>query len=384
MKNYLDLCRKTLETGIYRGDRTGKGTYSILAPQLRFDLREGFPLVTSKKMHLRSIIHELLWFLRGSTNNEELKAVGVSIWNEWAVTEDVCGLRPLTREERVNDYHELTGIPVEQIHQILAVHDAAYARQETGARSADRHMTEIGLPEFIDDIIVPRGELGPVYGRQWRQWEAPNGEHIDQLQNILEEMTVRPFSRRLIVSAWNPAVLPTETVSPQQNAIEGRQALAACHTMFQFINYPLSDAQRQAIYDKRRAAEGLPVATKDASPETLDAAQVPRIMANLHLYQRSADSALGVPFNVASYALLLMMASQQCGYEAGELVISFGDYHLYSDHVETMKVQLERPTHPLPTMRLNPDVTSVFDFKYEDFTLEHYTSEAKLSYPISV
>lgn len=264
MKQYLDLMRHTLENGVRKEDRTGTGTVSIFGYQMRFDLARGFPAVTTKKLHLRSIIHELLWFLQGSTNIAYLKENGVSIWDEWA-----------------------------------------------------------------DE----QGELGPVYGYQWRCWPTPDGGHVDQISRVVQQLRETPHSRRHIVNAWNVA------------DIDG-MALPPCHVLFQFY-----------------VANG---------------------KLSCHLYQRSADIFLGVPFNIASYALLTMMVAQVTGYEAGEFVHSFGDAHLYLNHLDQARLQLQRTPYPLPTMWVNPDVRSLFEFSYEDFRLENYQSHPHIRAPIAV
>ncbi|MGD9659860.1 MAG: thymidylate synthase [Porticoccaceae bacterium] len=277
MKQYLELLRHVRDLGVAKGDRTGTGTRSIFGYQMRFDLAEGFPLVTTKKVHLKSIIHELLWFLNGETNIRYLKENGVSIWDEWATDE---------------------------------------------------------------------GELGPVYGYQWRSWPTPDGGAIDQIAEVVEQIKVRPNSRRLMVSAWNPAQLPDEGVSPQENARRGLMALAPCHTLFQFY-----------VADGRLSCQ---------------------------LYQRSADIFLGVPFNIASYALLTMMVAQVAGLKPGDFIHTLGDAHLYNNHVQQADEQLQRQPLPLPQMRLNPAVDNIFEFKYEDFALENYQSHSRISAPIAV
>jgi len=277
MNQYLDLMRQLLEHGTVKSDRTGTGTRSLFGHQMRFDLSQGFPLVTTKKLHLKSIVHELLWFLKGETNIAYLKDKGVRIWDEWA-TED--------------------------------------------------------------------GELGPVYGKQWRAWPTPDGRHIDQISQVLEQIRTRPDSRRLIVSAWNVADLPDEGISPADNARAGRMALAPCHTFFQFY-----------VADGKLSCQ---------------------------LYQRSADVFLGVPFNIASYALLTLMVAQVTDLEPGDFVHSFGDVHLYSNHLEQAREQLSREPYPLPRMHLNPEVKSLFDFKFEDFTLEGYQAHPHIKAPVAV
>jgi thymidylate synthase len=264
MQQYLDLLQQILHTGASKTDRTGTGTLSCFGYQMRFDLSKGFPLVTTKKLHLKSIIYELLWFLRGDTNTGYLKEHGVSIWDEWA------------------------------------------------------------------DV---NGDLGPVYGKQWRSWEGADGQVVDQISQLIEQIKRTPDSRRLIVSAWNVADLP-------------RMALMPCHTIFQFY-----------VADGKLSCQ---------------------------LYQRSADSFLGVPFNVASYALLTLMVAQVCDLEPGEFIHTFGDVHLYNNHLEQAKLQLSRKPYPLPVMKLNPAVKDIFGFRFEDFTLENYQSHPAIKAPVAV
>jgi thymidylate synthase len=264
MKQYLDLVRHVLEHGVQKGDRTGTGTLSVFGYQTRFDLARGFPVVTTKKLHMKSVIYELLWFLRGDTNVKWLQERGVTIWDEWA-----------------------------------------------------------------DD----RGELGPVYGHQWRSWPAPNGSTIDQISNVVELVKKSPDSRRLIVSAWNVAEVDKMKLPP-------------CHALFQFY-----------VANGRLSCQ---------------------------LYQRSADIFLGVPFNIASYALLTQMMAQVCDLLPGEFIHTFGDAHLYLNHLEQARTQLGREPRPLPSMRLNPSVKSIFDFQYEDFTLEGYDPHPAIKAPIAV
>lgn len=277
MKQYLDLMRHVLESGDVKSDRTGTGTKSVFGYQMRFNLSEGFPLVTTKKCHLRSIIHELLWFLSGETNIKYLKDNGVSIWDEWA-NED--------------------------------------------------------------------GELGPVYGKQWRSWETNDGQTIDQIQELIEQIKINPDSRRLIVSGWNPSVLPDTKLSPKENADNGKQALPPCHTLFQFY-----------VVDGKLSCQ---------------------------LYQRSADIFLGVPFNIASYALLTMMIAQVCNLEPGEFIHTLGDAHLYSNHFEQANTQLTRTPKSLPQMKINPEVRDIFAFKFEDFELLNYEAHPHIKAPIAI
>jgi len=264
MQQYLNLLQHILDTGVQKQDRTGTGTFSCFGYQMRFDLQKGFPLVTTKKVHTKSIIHELLWFLKGETNIQYLKENGVSIWNEWA-----------------NE----------------------------------------------------NGELGPVYGKQWRSWEGKDGKVVDQISDLIKQIKSNPDSRRLIVSAWNVTELP-------------EMALMPCHTIFQFYvaNHKLS----------------------------------------CQLYQRSADVFLGVPFNIASYALLTLMIAQVCDLEPGEFIHTFGDVHIYNNHIDQVKLQLSRTPFPLPALKLDPSVKNIFDFKFEDFTLENYQSHPAIKAPVAV
>ena len=264
MQQYLDLLQHILDTGTQKHDRTGTGTISCFGYQMRFDLQNGFPLVTTKKVHTKSIIHELLWFLKGETNIKYLKENNVSIWNEWA---------------------------------------------------------------------DGNGELGPVYGKQWRSWEGKDGKIVDQVTDLIKQIKSNPDSRRLIVSAWNVTDLP-------------EMALMPCHTLFQFY-----------------VANG---------------------KLSCQLYQRSADVFLGVPFNIASYALFTMMIAQVCDLELGEFIHTFGDVHIYNNHMEQVKLQLSREPFPLPIMKLNPSVKDIFGFRFEDFVLENYQSHAGIKAPVAV
>ncbi len=264
MQQYLDLLNHILDNGTEKTDRTGTGTKSVFGYQMRFDLQKGFPLVTTKKTHLKSIIYELLWFLKGETNIAYLKENGVKIWDEWA-----------------------------------------------------------------DE----NGDLGPVYGKQWRKWEGKDGKVIDQVSDLIDQIKKNPDSRRLIISAWNVADLPY-------------MALMPCHNMFQFY-----------VADGKLSCQ---------------------------LYQRSADVFLGVPFNIASYSLLTMMIAQVCGLQPGEFVHTFGDVHIYSNHMEQVKLQLSRTPFPLPVMKINPEVKDIFAFRFEDFSLEDYQSHPAIKAPVAV
>lgn len=273
MQQYLQLLRHILTCGVQKTDRTGTGTISTFGYQMRFNLQEGFPLVTTKKLHVKSIIHELLWFLRGETNIGYLKENGVSIWNEWA----------------------------------------------------DRN-----------------GELGPVYGKQWRSWEGANGQVVDQITDVIQQIKINPDSRRLIVSAWNVSDLP-------------KMALMPCHVLFQFYVTPPDPNSNQQ-----------------------------RGRLSCQLYQRSADVFLGVPFNIASYALLTLMVAQVCNLDAGDFIHSFGDVHIYNNHLDQVQLQLSRQPFALPTLKINPQVKSIFDFTYADFELQNYQHHPAIKAPVAV
>lgn len=305
MKQHLDLLRDISENGIQKDDRTGTGTLSVFGRQMRFDLEEGFPAVTTKKLFMKSVIHELLWFLKGSTNIRYLVDNGVPIWNEWPF-----------RSWMIQTGREIPPVDSDEWKQQLA-----------------SFVTTI---KTDDDFAARYGELGPVYGAQWRRWRTPDGREIDQIAQAIEMIRSTPDSRRIIVSAWNVADIEEMTVS----------GLPPCHTMFQF-----------------QVADG---------------------RLNCQLYQRSADVFLGVPFNIASYALLTMMVAQVTGLRPGEFVHTLGDAHLYLNHLEQAQVQLSREPRPLPMMQINPDVVSIDDFAFEDFTLVNYDPWPALRAPIAV
>lgn len=275
-QQYLNFMKHVRENGVYKSDRTGTGTYSVFGYQMRFDLSKGFPLLTTKKVHLKSIIHELLWFLSGDTNIKYLKDNNVTIWDEWAT--------------------------------------------ETG-------------------------DLGPVYGKQWRNWACPDGTSVDQIAQAIELIKTNPDSRRILVTGWNPADLPNPKISPEDNAKLGKQALPPCHCLFQFY-----------------VSEG---------------------KLSCQLYQRSADIFLGVPFNIASYSLFVHMIAKVTNLEVGDFVHTFGDAHLYSNHLEQTDLQLSREPYDFPTLKINRDVKNIFDFKYEDFEVVDYQSHPAIKAPIA-
>ncbi len=277
MKHYLELLEKILTEGQLKGDRTGNGTLSIFGHQMRFDLNAGFPLVTTKRIHLKSVIHELLWFLSGDTNTQYLNQNGVTIWDEWA----------------------------------------------------DKN-----------------GDLGAIYGKQWRSWSLPNGETVNQIEQVISQLKTNPNNRRMLVSAWNVADLPDERFSPQENVAQGKMALAPCHAFFQFY-----------VADNKLSCQ---------------------------MYQRSCDTFIGVPFNIASYALLTMMIAQQTDLELGEFIWTGGDVHLYLNHQEQAKIQLQRTPHDLPVMCIKNKPNSIFDYQFDDFELVNYVHDEHIPAPIAI
>lgn len=329
MKQYLGLLRDVLHNGRMKGDRTGTGTRSVFGRQVRYDLQESFPLLTTKRIHLPSVKHELFWFLRGDTNTRYLNDNGVKIWDAWS-----------------------------------------------------------------DE----NGDLGPVYGEMWRRWPTTtifdgneiegtqyirNGciEHIDQISNVMDQIKTDPESRRLIVTGWNPSLLPDPSISPQENVAMGKQALPPCHTMFQFYCEKLSEYEQISHFCE----------DKDENPYTLTDADIkyiqtvgPQYKLSCQLYQRSADVFLGVPFNVASYALLTHMVAAQSNMLVGEFIHSFGDLHLYNNHVEQAREQLKRDILQPPQIELNKDVDSIFDYTYDDIQITGYHSHPAIKAPIAV
>ena len=277
MKNYLSLMKKIIDQGSFKQDRTGTGTYSLFGEQMRFDLSDSFPILTTKKIHFRSVVTELIWFLNGGTNTTYLNKNNCKIWNQWA-----------------------------------------------------------------DES----GDLGPLYGKQWRRWETPNNEYIDQITNVIKDIQVNPNSRRLVVSAWNPTDLPDETLSPQENVKKGLMALAPCHTLFQFY-----------VLDKKLSCQ---------------------------LYSRSQDFFLGTPFNISSYALLVILIAIETGLEPGELIWVGGDVHLYQNHIEQAKEQLKREPYQLPKLVVKRRLSSLFGYNPDDFELENYECHPAIKAPISI
>lgn len=415
MQQYLDFLKDILENGVRKGDRTGTGTLSVFGRQMRFDLSATFPLVTTKKIYLKAVIHELLWFLSGSTNTKYLTDNGVTIWDEWSAPEDVYTTEAITDVESYELFCQGHGggdVEVAGGHfrryLINRLRDTGKMDKDDVVLSRDIRITgtydllrrypvectaifdNCGIPREKQVLVKKKGDLGRVYGAQWRDWIGPNGEHIDQIKNVIHRLKTNPDCRRLIVTAWQPAEVD-------------KQALPPCHCFFQFwtreldrkeiidwvrANLPQEDQRIKQQLMKEIDAE-LFLNNDDAliarNYELYTAVPgVPTRALSCQLYQRSADAFLGVPFNIASYALLVMMVAQVCNMAAGEFIWTGGDCHVYTNHLEQVELQLTRIPYGLPTMRINPDVKDIFGFKYEDFTLEGYESHPAIKAPVAV
>lgn len=435
MKQYTDLLRQILEKGRRKKNRTGVETISLLGPQMEFDMDEGFPLVTERPIFFRGIKVEDLWFIEGTCNNEALMAQDVKIWNNWALKEDYT--REIARDlpALVSSYVELRRKQEEELGveptftREMAVRELAHADKADfeagkpvmgrtlGVQSIDELcgsfgvLREAGVKMTETQLLMPRGHLGPIYGVLWRRWMSDHGVEIDQLQNVFDKLASDNeklrYSRANIVTSFNPAVLPDETVSAEENIKNGKQALAACHTMFQFFAEPLTLAERLELYDRKLEAEkkahfeGGAVAdvdwmeltadtlyiltnirqedfTEDNGHDVLDKLDIPRDQLSLKLYQRSADFPVGVPFNIAGYALILHLFSAQLNMKPARFIHTFGDAHIYVDQIEGVKDLLARveacdgEVPAMPKLVLRKGVKSIFDYKPDDIQLENY------------
>lgn len=323
MQEYIKLGRKILEEGKHRGDRTGTGTVSIFGTQMRFNLLHGFPLVTTKKVSIKPVIAELLWFLEGSTNNDRLNELGAKIWDLWATGE---------------------------------------------------------------------GELGPIYGAQWRNWVCPDGRVVDQISELIHNLRHNPLSRRHVISAWNPADLPNESDSPQQNALNGKMALAPCHCLFQFYVEEMDLEERDTYAISKGIEINIEQAARDAAEaptyafhqRQLDQSNIPTFKLSCRLDQRSADFPVGVPFNIASYSLLTMMIAQCVGMAPGDFIWHGGDTHIYLNQVDNFTEQMGHEPYPLPQMKINPNKRDIFSFTMDDFELQNYRHHPPIRYQLSV
>lgn len=402
MKQYLNILHTVMTKGRDRLDRTGTGTRGIFGHQERFNLAEGFPLVTTKKVFTRGIIEELLWFIRGSTDNRELEALNVKIWDGWALKEDHIERTEIDKATRITLLAQALKITVSDANRRVHSCDAVEPN------GSEKLFAEAGVPTHYEVVRNERGELGPIYGKQWRSWEAPDGRKIDQLHEVIEQIKAKPYSRRHIVTAWNPADMPDESISPQENVKQGRMALSACHCLFQFHVEDLTLVERIAVYEERHGPNahiqqlyaeweanlhtcfsGVEVKERtdavNAQVEAiLDAVQTPTRRLNCQLYQRSADTFLGVPFNIASYALLTAMIAQVCDMVPGEFIWTGGDTHVYSNHFEQVLTQLEREPHPLPKLLLNPAIRNINDFTIDDIKIVGYSSHDAIKGAVSV
>ncbi|MCW6598822.1 thymidylate synthase [Yersinia ruckeri] len=324
MKTYLELVKKVLAEGTEKNDRTGTGTLSIFGHQMRFDLSKGFPLVTTKRCHIRSIIHELLWFLQGDTNIKYLTDNKVTIWDEWALKEDIFERVPMGKFERISEVTKTTGMAFDTIRSRVA--DLSLSEEHGWLDS-------MGAPTHKDVILKAKGDLGPVYGKQWRSWPTPNGKSIDQISQVMKQLKTDPDSRRIIVSAWNVGELD-------------QMALAPCHAFFQFY-----------------VANG---------------------KLSCQLYQRSCDVFLGLPFNIASYAILIHMMAQQLDLEVGEFIWTGGDTHIYKNHLEQCNLQLTREPKELPRLVIKRKPKDIFSYTFDDFEIEGYDYHPAIKAPVAI
>lgn len=360
---YRQLVNRVFEFGSTRSDRTGVGTIGDFGTQLEFDLRNGFPILTSKFVSLKSIAAELRWFLSGSTDNEELRALGCTIWDEWAYPED------LLREYRLHEWARVQKCL--ELHPNLTETDLISKLNELPIEEGHVYLDKLGAPRTANALLVKKGELGPVYGKQWRSWPTKSGGTVDQIAEVLKNLKERPFSRRHIVTGWNPEFLPDETLDHKTNIANGKQVLPPCHLLFQF--YVSEDSVTKERY--------------------LD----------LQLYQRSADIALGVPYNIASYSLMLVLFAHICGYKARRFIHTFGDYHIYTNHVDTLKTQLsatisrvevsygelDQELEIVPEVSIDPAITSLDDLVNWPidkpwYTLTGYRHNGKYAYDVAV
>lgn len=410
MKEYLDLLRDVHAHGRYKLDRTKVGCHSVFGRQMRFNLADGFPMCTTKKLHLRSIIHELLWFLKGDTNIAYLTENGVRIWDEWAQPQDETVTVAYTDHERALEYGKVLGLSrIDDIerHINLSYSATLGAHDPFVAGDARRHgyklMELAGIKTGYEKVIKAKGDLGPIYGEQWRSWKDIDGRTHDQITNAIELLRRDPASRRNVVSAWNVGQLDKMHLNP-------------CHALFQFYAEELTLKERVTLYIAKQYPEGISAAQYNADhllglvkeqenyeatahqsfcatmeianlqliEAILEEHKIPMHRLSCQLYQRSADIFLGVPFNIASYALLTHMVAHVVGMAPGDFVHTFGDLHVYSNHIEQIELQMTRDPMPLPKLLLNPDVKDIFDFTIDDIKIVGYESHPAIKGDVAV
>lgn len=448
MKQYLAELQRILDEGKTKmKDRTGTGTVGLFGTHQRYNLWEGFPLVTTKKTFLRGIIHELLWFLDGDTSNLTLLENDVHIWDKWQVNEEMCEDHALTLNERMVAYIRRENMDAAALGVQLEEHQVAYANKhgadaETpwsphlfldekeidrnvkvvyadGGRPMDNFtrlslwaettgqsfeaaqaklqaceteevahaiMDKDNIPREIRDIAAYIGDLGPIYGEMWRSWPNPDGTVVDQIDQLMHNLKSNPDSRRHVVSAWNPSFLPDESISPQENAAQGRACLAYCHPLFQFYTEEMSFEERYEYWTEVCGGhvEGGLEGGEEHVTSVLDACDVPTRSISCQLYQRSADWPVGVPFNIASYALFTMMIAQQLNFAAKEFIHTTGDSHVYLNQVDLAREQLTRTPHKLPKMNLVNKPKDIFSYTIDNFVLEGYEHDEAIPYPVSM
>ena len=399
MKQYLDFLAAIKAKQSVRQDRTGTGTMAIFGHQMRFNLKEGFPLVTSKKVFVRGLIEELLWIIRGSTNNQELVDKNVHIWDSWAIPEDITQETYKQGFELALELAKVLDKPQDEVVNMLmqADRDANIQNhnpEDPEPKGAMKIIKDNGLSLKKTVVIVKKGSLGPVYGEQWRRWYPTfDGKPVDQLAEAIQTIKSNPKSRRIIVNSWNPAVLPNELLSPQQNVEQGRMALAPCHCLFQFDVEPYTEQEFLRALREKNLSE----AAQEFDQLIQQEAGRDDIMAKMYelhhqygvhmqrlscqLYQRSADGPLGVPFNIASYALLTHMVAQVCDMDVGDFIWTGGNCHIYSNQHEGVDLQLPREPRQLPTLWLNPEIKDIDKSTIDDIRIDGYDPHPEIKYP---
>lgn len=383
MKQHQELLDNILSKGRRKVDRTGVGTISLFGPQMEFDLNDGFPLTTERLVGIKGIIEELRWFLRGDTNNEVLREHGVHFWTRWALKDDVVKMHDFTHAERLQMFAHRFGRSVADVENSF-----------NSIEAAKSFLDNQGIEKAEERVLAHKGDLGPIYGAMWRNWPKPDGTTIDQISKLVSDLKNIPWSRRHVISGWNPALLPDETKSHEENILAGKQCLPPCHTLFQFMLEPLTLDEQIAMYhggyDAIVAAidtitGGLEVDDKTPYIEQmLRGSNIPDKMLSCKLHARSQDVPVGTVFNIASYAMFVHMLCHLLGFKPGRYIHSIGDAHIYTNQVEGVKEQLSRSTPDLPTLSFNRMPVDLFDFQASDFVLTGYNPHGKIDYPIAV